>query len=98
MECKSKADLDGEVRSDDATKVVQKARDSSHARVTVGTPAFTDEAKDAARETDVLLLDAPAFVATMLRLRQGELGPEQIRDFFSQHGYVSRSDVYDYEP
>lgn len=98
LECKSKVDLDGQVDTDDATEVVKKARDSSHARVTVGTPAFTDEAKDAARETGVLLLDAPAFTAAMVRMQQGEFSPEQIRSFFSQEGYASRSDVYDYEP
>lgn len=96
LECKSKADLDSEVNPDDATEILKKARDSTHAHVTVGTPTFTDEAKDAARETGVLLLDAPAFVAAMVRMQQGELDPEQIRDFFAQTGYRSRSDVYDY--
>jgi len=98
LECKSKADLDDKVGSDDATEILKKARDSSNAHVTVGTPTFTDDAKDAARETGVLLLDAPAFVATMVRMQQGELDHDQIRDFFSQTGYLSRTDIYDYEP
>jgi helicase len=98
LECKSKAGLDDKVGPDDATEILKKARDNSNAYVTVGTPTFTDDAKDAARETGVLLLDAPAFVAAMVRIQQGELDPDQIRDFFSQTGYLSRSDVYDYEP
>lgn len=97
LECKSKVELDGEVNPDDATEIRKKARDSSDALVTVGTPTFTDEAMDAARETGVLLLDAAAFAATMVRMQQGEFSPEQIREFFSQQGHLSRSDVYDFE-
>ncbi|WP_042662836.1 helicase-related protein [Haloferax sp. ATB1] len=97
LECKSKVELNGEVGTDDATEVLKKARDSSDALVTVGAPAFTDEARDAARETGVLLLDAPAFAAAMVRMQQGEFAPEQLLEFFSQRGYLSRSDVYDSE-
>lgn len=96
LECKSKVELDGAVGTDDATEVLKKARDSSDALVTVGAPEFTDEATDAALETNVLLLDAPAFAALMVRLQQGELDPEQIREFFSQQGHLSRTDVYDF--
>lgn len=98
LECKSKVDLSSDVNPDDATEILKKASSSTHVHVTVGTPTFTDEAEDAARETGVLLLDAPAFVAAMVRMQQGELEPEQIRDFFAQTGYLSRSDVFDYEP
>lgn len=96
LECKSKVELDGTVGTDDATEVLKKARDSSDALVTVGAPDFTDEATDAALETGVLLLDAPAFAAAMVRMQQGELDPEQIREFFTQQGHLSRTDVYDF--
>lgn len=94
IECKSKRELNGCVKPSDATAVLQKARDRTNAHVTIGTPTFTEDAKDAARETGVCLMDAPAFVATMIRIQQNELSPQEIRQLFSQTGYLSRDDVY----
>ena len=96
IECKSKVNLDGTVSAGEATAVLGKARESTNAYVTVGTPEFSEGAPDAARENGILLLDSPSFSAAMIRMIQNEFDPEGIQAFFSQTGYLSRGDVYGY--
>lgn len=92
VECKTTADLDGEIRVDDAMSVVRKANDAD-LQITVGNPAFRDDAEAAARDNEVLLLPATAFATLVTEIRENDYDLESIVGLLRSDGVLTRGEV-----
>jgi len=92
VECKTTEDLDGEIRVEDAMSVVRKANDAD-IQITVGNPAFGDDAKAAAKDNEVLLLPATAFATLVTTIRSNQYDLESIVKVLRSEGVLTRSEV-----